>query len=121
MLSGSGPIAYDPLSQCLKWLVEIVMMALDCGDSAEAEKRRELLVARTVLDEMKQLLAEQHLTDSPPGRLQNAFKLFEKCACCTEDVAVEPHGVSLRLIHLAAMLSCLTVQCCDTAGALHTT
>jgi hypothetical protein len=74
--------------------------------SAEAEKRREWLVARTVLDETKQLLAEQYLTETPPGRLSNAFDLFEKCACrCRQCRTVQDstlRGQACCMLHTAS-------------------
>ena len=48
--------------------------------AAEADRRRALLTAKNVLNEMKQLMAEHQSSEAPPGRLRRAFDLFEKRA-----------------------------------------
>ncbi len=78
----------------------------EAEESAESQTRQRLLAARTVMVEIKQLMAEQYLAEAPPrrleapGRLLRAFELFENCSF--------PSTALSELMHFCAQCCLLT-------------
>jgi hypothetical protein len=84
--------------------------------AAEADRRRALLTAKNILNEMKQLMAEHQSSEAPPGRLRRAFDLFEKRArprCRRPDVPRAARvAASRRDMLLRYILSSVTSNGC---------
>jgi hypothetical protein len=73
--------------------------------AAEADRRRALLTAKNVLNEMKQLMAEHQSSEAPPGRLRRAFDLFEKRALPPSRRAACGKSSSIQKEHASALHS----------------